>query len=217
MDPATLDAALDAFALLAALPLLLGAMFYLFRPLDRVKPLLESPREFCDSDGIRSVLGRYRGRTVKFTASPYIPRFFSMTVYRGKRPCIGDSCSIATPGQCPVRERPAPLRYTLSDVLRSFEGRQKASMQVILGRLGFQWVEVGRRRLVFHADAPIEMFGRRKVMDSMTSALELVRECCSTYAPGAEDREMAQTPIAFSSPEMEGKDAGSICTSKEVS
>jgi hypothetical protein len=206
MDPAALDAALDALALLVAFPLILGAMFYLFRPLDRVKPLLERPREFCDSDGIRSVLGQYRGRTVKFTASPYTPEFFSMTVYRGKRHCIGDSCSIAASERCPVRGRRKPLRYTLRDVLRSFEGRQKTSMEIILGRIGFKWIEVGRRRLVLHADSQVGMFGRRKVMDSMMSALELVRECCSTDDSAPHAHGGVPEPIDYSCPGTEEKD-----------
>jgi hypothetical protein len=206
MDSAALDAALDALALLVAFPLILGAMFYLFRPLDRIKPLLERPREFCDSHGIRSVLGQYRGRTVKFTASPYTPEFFSMTVYRGKRHCIGDSCRIAAPGRCPVRGRRKAMRYTLPDVLQSFEGRQKTSLEVILGRMGFQWIEVGRRRLVLHADSPVDMFGRRKVMDSMVSALELVRECCSTDDPGTHAHGGAPEPIDCSRPGTEDKD-----------
>jgi hypothetical protein len=174
----------DSLLLFAvAAPLLLAAIFFLIRPLDRIKPLLQAPREYCNGDGIRSVMGQFGGKTVKFTTSPFRPRFFSMTVYhRG--------------GPAPEQGWGTPIVVTASgfhpadaDASHLFTERQRETLKILFGPLAFDRLEVGKNKLVLSTRNPSSgMFSRTRVRHRVLRTLDLLRtfadHSLSDHSPG---------------------------------
>jgi hypothetical protein len=169
---------LDVLFLFAvAVPLLLGVIFYLIRPLDRIKPLLEHPMERCDEEGIRSLVGRFRGETVAFTHGPYRPEFFTLTIHCRSRPASGSEW---TP---PVEVTPSTTpdgsgstgSFALSEAEHMFRGRQRENLKLLLGSFGFDRLELGQDRIVLHTLNPASgLFSRLRVRSSVLGALDLL-------------------------------------------
>jgi hypothetical protein len=178
----------DSLILFAlAVPLLLGIIFYLIRPLDRAKPLLNGPREYCDGEGIRSIIGQFRGETVKFTADPYRPRSFIVTVYGRTRLC--PESGLRPPFRVTRSAEPSSFppdkSYTLPEAARLLHDRQRKSLELLLGPLGFDWLELGGSKIVLHTRNPASgMFSRIRIRTSVLKAMDQLREFRCPHTPG---------------------------------
>ena len=160
-----------------AVSLLLGAIYYLIRPLDRIKPLLNDPREYCDGQGIRSLMGHYRGMSVKFTASPYPPRYFTLTAYgvSVRELCEKEKHLRILPGADHPHNMQSRNAYPLSEAARLVAKRQKEALETLLGPLGFQRLEAGVNRIVLHTSNPSSpVFSRRQVRKGVLRTLDLL-------------------------------------------
>jgi hypothetical protein len=178
----------DSLVLFAlAVPLLLGIIFYLIRPLDRVKPLLTGPREYCDGEGIRSIIGQFRGETVKFTADPYRPRSFLLTIY-GRTWLVPES-GLRPPFRVTTSAEhstfPSDKTYTLPDAARLLPDRKRETLELLLGPLGFDWLEMGESKVVLHTSNPSSgMFSRIRIRTSVLKAMDQLRDFRDHHTSG---------------------------------